>query len=150
MRKHLQVIAVLSFLTGVLYLVEAHRYPRGTMAQPGPGLYPLLVGGLLAFSALGVGLEAAHGRLPRSVPWPEGTARWRVSAVVVATLGYILLLPYTGHPLAAALVTLVTLQVMGLPSWPLKVTISLLVASGSHYVFAVLLGVPLPMGVWFR
>jgi hypothetical protein len=40
-----QVIAVLSFLTGVLYLVEARRYPRGTMAQPGPGLYPLLVGG---------------------------------------------------------------------------------------------------------
>lgn len=83
------------------------------MAQPGPGLYPLLVGGLLVLSALGVGVEATRGRSQRTAEWPEGAARARVSAVAGATLGYIMLLPYVGHLLAAVLVTLVVLQVMG-------------------------------------
>lgn len=150
MRKYLFVIVVLSSLAGMLYLVEAHRYPRGTLAQPGPGLYPLLVGGLMVLSAFGVGLEATRDRRWRSIEWPEERSRWRVTAVVGATLGYIALLPYAGHPLAAALVTLVILQVMGLPSRLLKVAISLLVALGSHYLFAILLGVPLPLGILFR
>jgi hypothetical protein len=84
-----------------------------------------------------------------AVAWPVGAARGRMIALVAASLGYVLLLPYIGHPLAGTVVTLVALELMGQRGWPLKIALALAVGLGSHYLFAVVLGVPLPRGIWF-
>jgi hypothetical protein len=73
-----------------------------------------------------------------------------VLAVLAASLGYVLLLPRLGHPVAATLVTLAVLQMMRLHGWALKLAVALALGFGSHYVFAVVLGVPLPTGLWFE
>lgn len=149
MRRALLATAAAGVLLALLYVAEGLRHPRGTLAEPGPGLYPLLVGTLLLLGSLGTGLEVLVRRPHGEVGWPEAAARWRMLALLAASLGYVVLLPYLGHPLAGTLVTLVVLEVMGLRRWPLKVGLALAVGLGSHYLFTVVLGVPLPAGIWF-
>lgn len=150
MRKALLATAALTAIVALIYLLEARRYPWGTESQPGPGLYPTLVGIVVILSALGLGVEAALRSSPGVVGWPVGPARWRVLAILGPTAGYVLLLPWLGHPLAGTLLMLGVLHVMGMRRrWLLKIAVAAAIGLGSHYVFTVLLGVPLPRGAWF-
>lgn len=130
------------------YLAGARTYSWGTAAQPGPGLYPALVGLLLFVSATAVALEAWRQPAELDPGWPIGSARMRVIAMLGPTAGYVALLPYFGHPVAGTLLTLAVLHVMGMRRWPAKIAVALAIGLGSHYVFAKLLGVPLPTGIW--
>lgn len=151
MKRGILITSILGFIFGLAYIVEAFSYPRGTMAQPGPGLYPLLLGTLILLSSLGTGLELLFRRFEKeeAAIWPRGANGRRLLAVLAASLAYALLLPYLGHPFIATLITLVVLQVMGVRSWPLKITLALLIGLGSYYLFGKLLAVPLPVGVLF-
>lgn len=145
-------VAVLGGLLALLYLAQGLTYGRGTRDDPGPGLYPLAVGALFLIGAVGTAIEAwlgRRGRRDERIEWPEGAARWRMVALVAVSLAYVFLLPWAGHPLAAGLVVLVALEVMGLRGWTLKVLLAGVAGIGSHWLFAVLLGVPLPRGIWF-
>lgn len=138
-----------SVLIGLLYLAEDLRYPLGTLPQPGPGFYPLIIGTLMVIAGVGIGLEGVFQRAQGGIHWPGGRARWRVLAVVMANGIYIFLLPYLGHPACCTILNLVVLQVMGLTGWPLKIGLALTLGLGSHYLFKILLNVPLPSGIWF-
>lgn len=149
MRRALLGTSIAALLLAVAYLAEATRYPRGTMAQPGPGLFPLAVGALLLIAALATGLEVRFRRTWEDMDWPRRSDALRALAVLAASLGYVILLPRLGHPVAATLVTLAVLQMMQLRGWALKLGLSLVIGLGSYYLFAVMLGVPLPGGIWF-
>jgi hypothetical protein len=69
-------------------------------------------------------------------------------AVMVAALGYAILMKYLGHLLTASLVAVVVLHVMGTKSWLLKILLSVALGGGSLYLFRSLLGIPLPYGFW--
>jgi putative tricarboxylic transport membrane protein len=150
MQRALLGTAVVAILLAGAYLAEAMRYPRGTMAQPGPGLFPLAVGMLMLIAALATGLESWSRKTWGKMDWPRAADALRVLAVLAASLGYFLLLPRLGHPVSATLVTLAVLQIMSLQGWVLKLGFSLAIGLGSYYLFSVLLGVPLPAGIWFR
>ncbi len=150
MRRMVLGTAIAASLLGVVYLVEATRYARGTMAEPGPGLFPLGIGALLLSAALATGLEAWSRRTWEDIDWPRGRDALRVLAVLALGLSYALLLPWLGHPVAASLITLAVLQLMRLQGWALKLGLALGLGLGSYYLFAVVLGVPLPTGLWFE
>jgi hypothetical protein len=80
--------------------------------------------------------------------WPRGEGSWRVGAIVAASLIYAAGLEYLGHIPATAIVTLASLQAMGLRSWPLKIMTAVGIAFGSYFFFATVLRVPLPEGVF--
>lgn len=149
MRKTLVAVTGLILLLGAIYVGETLRYPRGTPAQPGPGLYPLLLGLLLIVGSCGTLVESLSQRLPdvESV-WPTGPARWRMLAILLASLGYIVLLPYVGHSIAGTLSVLVVLRAMGVKRWLPAVVLAVAMGLGSYYLFGVILGVPLPTGIW--
>lgn len=150
MHSALTGVGLTGVALGLAYLAEALRYPWGTAARPGPGLYPVLVGILLALSSLGVSLEGRRHREDRGdVSWPRGSARWRVLAALGASLGYVTLLPYVGHPVAGALAIAIVLRTMGMRPWWLVGSAAVGMALGAYYLFGVLLGVRLPTGVWF-
>jgi putative tricarboxylic transport membrane protein len=150
MRRTLLGTSIVAFLMAVAYLAEATRYPRGTMAHPSAGVFPLAVGALMLIAALATGLEARSRKTWEDVEWPRGSDALRVLAMLGASLGYAVLLPYLGHPVAGTLVTLAVLQMMHLKGRVLKLVLSLVIGLGSHYLFAVVLGVPLPIGIWLR
>lgn len=150
MRRAVAFAGLLGLTLGAFYLAEGLRYPLGTLAQPGPGLYPALIGALVVVGGLGTALEARH--LPAGVAcgWPRGPALRRVLALIAAAFAYVVVLPYVGHVIAAAPVTLTIMRVMGLRSWPKGMGLTLAMALGSYYLFAILLRVPLPGGMWTR
>lgn len=148
MRHSLLLVAAIGTAVSVLYLATVPNYSLGTMAEPGPGLYPLVVGSLMLLGFLGVGLEAAWGRSNGGVDWPGRAGRFRIAAVLAACAFYVVSLPHLGHAVAGSLVALVVLQVMGVSSWRASIALALAMGLGSHLLFTVALGVPLPAGFW--
>lgn len=146
MQRTLLGVDIAALVLSFLYLWGALGYPRGTMDQPGPGLYPLFVGFLLVAASIGSIvtdlLKPAQGELEI----PKGKDLGRVLTVLGAAVAYVLLLPYAGHLLSSMLTIFVVLHAMRLSSWPMKIGFTIVIALGSYYLFDVLLMVPLPRG----
>lgn len=140
----------LAFLAGsALYLVQAARLPLGSVEQPGAGLFPILVGAfLLAVSAAHLLQDLRRSSGTQLLP-PAGTGR-RVMGVVAALGAFCLLLPWLGYAVAALGLLLAILRLFGLARWRMTAAVALVATVASYYLFAVVLGVPLPAGVWSR
>lgn len=137
-------------VAGALIVGATLSFPPGEPGQPGPALFPRLVGGLMAgFGAL-LAWQGARGR-------PEAVARgaWRPTlrspgvrhalAVVGAVLLYIVVADRLGFLPTAALILLGLMAQLGVRprvAVPVAVGFSLFV----YALFAKLLRVPLPPG----
>ena len=101
MMERLLALAVLG--ASGLYLASALPLPRGTAARPGAGLFPVAVGAFGVVVAL-AWVVGAFRRAPVAAgPLAPGEGRGRVAATVVLLVGFCLLLPWTGYPVAAFL-----------------------------------------------
>lgn len=131
------------------YLANAWPLPSGTVARPGPGFYPMAVGVFGAAVAL-VWVVSAFRDSTATVDGPamdrQSRARVRVTAGLL--VGFCLLLPWIGYPVASLLFTGLLLRGLG-AQWRAAVIVAAGSALGSYYVFGVLLGVPLPRGTLF-
>jgi hypothetical protein len=126
--------------------------PGVTFAAAGRGgfFYPSLVsvfawaGGVGAALGVSRAPPAAHGGAA-GAEIPGG--RHRVTQTTAALVGFCLAMPWVGYPLAAGAFVIVMLRGLGSP-WLVAIATGVLSAAGSHYLFAVLLDVPLPRGPW--
>jgi putative tricarboxylic transport membrane protein len=129
------------------YLALSLTYPFGSVARPGAGFFPVGVGVFLCLAATTVLLvgfrRAAAGAGPL-----EPAARARVVVTAAALAGFCLLVPWLGYPLCALAFVAVLLRRLGGAAWRGALVTAVLSAAVSYYVFAVLLAVPLPPGVW--
>ena len=145
-----RVIALTMLVASALYLMQALRMPLGAAARPGPGFYPVAVGAFACVVALVVvALAFRRARTAAASAETDGPPdeRRRVWLTVATLAGFCLLLPWIGYPLAALLFVAVTLRQLG-ARWGGAVLAALLSAEGSYYLFATLLGVTLPQGLW--
>jgi putative tricarboxylic transport membrane protein len=144
MFERLLALAVLA-ASGV-YVANALPLPRGTAARPGPGFFPLAVG---VFGAA-VALTWVVNTLRQAPASASGAAladgRGRVITTAALLVGFCLLLPWTGYPLAAFLFAGLLLRGLG-ARWRAALGIAVAGAVASSYIFGVLLGVPLPRGL---
>jgi putative tricarboxylic transport membrane protein len=142
-----RLLALAVLVASGVYLFNALPLPMGSRAQPGPGFYPMSVG---VFGAV-VALAWVVSVLRRTPDLPEvappATGRGRVGKTAGLLVAYCLLLPWTGYPLAAFAFTGLLLRGLG-AGWAAALVIGLASSAGSYYLFAVLLGVPLPQGVF--
>ncbi len=145
--RAVMITAVFLAAGAVLYTFESTRYGWGTPAEPGPGLYPFLVGILLLAGSLGCGMEALLHHPQEKIDWPKGQPRLRILTMLTASVGYVVSLPYLGHFVAGSLVVFVVLHVMGMKHLFLKLGLSIAMGLASYYLFAVVLGVPIPRGM---
>jgi len=133
-----------------VYLFQALRMPLGGAARPGPGFYPAAVGVFACLVALVVTAVAFRPRA-RTVrdDAPDGTPedRRRVWLAVGTLSVFCLAMPWIGYPLAALLFVAALLRQLG-AGWGGSLLAAALSAEGSYYLFAGLLGVTLPRGVW--
>ena len=127
---------------GIAVLVLARDYRMGSAARMGPGYFPTLLGGLMAFLGLTLTLPAffADGeKLPR--------LHWRPLAMVLLSVAaFGVTLEYLGFVVAvAALVLVGALAEPELRPWEAAALAAFLVAF-SVGIFVVGLG--LPLNVW--
>ncbi len=142
-----RLLALAVLVASGVYLANALPLPQGTAAQPGPGFFPLAVGVFGTTVAL-AWVASAFRRAPAAAGPITTTAesRGRVAITAVLLAGFCLLLPWVGYPLVAFLFTGLMLHGLG-ARLTTALVIALVSAATSYYVFAVLLGVPLPSGV---
>ena len=146
-----RVLALATLLGGALFLIQARALPFGSAERPGAGFFPVLI----AVFACVVGVVATarafvlapRAAVARNDPPLAPEQRTRVIVATVLLVIFCALLPWAGYPIAAcAFVTLLLRRLGG--SWRGAVVAGVLSAAVSHYLFAVLLDVPLPRGPW--
>jgi hypothetical protein len=127
---------------GAWAAIEAgRRMPLGTLADPGPGLLPLVLAGLLAVLAGAAAL--ARGPSP---PAPAATGRALVVAALLVV--YPLLLPRLGFGLTTALAMFALARAIEPRPVAALALFAGLGTAGALLLFRHVLAVPLPRGPW--
>ena len=148
MRERVVALALLAASGG--YLVLGLPLVRGNTVRPGPGFFPFVIGVFLcavSVTYLIASLRGATGVASAVAPFAPD-ARRRVLAAAATLVASCALLPLAGYPLVAFLFVAVLLRALGGRRWSVIVVTAALSAAVSYYLFAVLLGVPLPSGPW--
>ncbi len=149
-RVSVVIAAVVVLAVAVTYLVVAFGYKFGSLDQPGPALFPVIIGfGLVAVS-IGLLVEGLRTPKDRKVVWPYLSGAIRLAVAIVAGIVYIAITPVIGQFLAGTLLCAALLWAMRLKHWWLIVLLSVAFSAGVEYLFGVVLSVPLPRGpFWF-
>ena len=149
MRKD-RAIAIGLFAVSVLYFVGCMGLKLGALRKPGPGLFPSLIAMALLLST-GAHLykvfrkeEKASGR---RVGGPSVNLR-TLGGLSVCILVYPALLMSLDFVLSTFLTVFGMLLVLRFRTWPVSLFVSLFTAVVCFVVFAMLLGVALPSGVF--
>lgn len=139
-------VALLFFGLGAAQIILARKLPGGGLAEPGPNLFPTVVGGLMMVaSAIYLAqelLQRSDGSLDVRSHAP------RVAGIALATALFAILLPRLGFAPAAFLLQLAMLRLFGLKRWAVAVALSAAMTLVAYVVFESLLGVRFPSAQW--
>lgn len=127
---------------GAFGVVESLRLGLGTLTQPGPGLWPLLLAGFLSLAALVLLFLDDRRDYEKFAPRKVAMAL----VAVLSLIAYIYLFTYLGFLLASVLMLGVWLRVFGGESWLWTISLALVGGIGFYLLFGAALNVPLPKG----
>ena len=140
-RNRVAGLALVAIAIGIGW--ESSKLPLGSLGNPGAGFLPLVIAAALALFGL---LTAAFDKgTPAwsSVAWPEAP---RAAGILGAAAFGALAMERLGYRITTFAIAAFLLLVMERKR-PLPALVAALVLSaGTHYLFATLLKVPLPLG----
>jgi hypothetical protein len=142
-----RVVPLVLLVAAGVYLTLALRLPFGGAARPGAGFYPVIVAVFAIVVALMATASAFRGGSGAVAGELDAASRRRVVLSVVGLVAFCLVLPWVGYPVAAFAFVSVVLRHLG-SRWTTALLMGALSAAGSYVLFAVLLDVPLPRGLW--
>ena len=151
MKRGEMIEGVLIFLCGGITAMLSLEIPIGTFRMAGSGLFPLSLGIALMLLALlylaDLLLHKGTKRHPEEAagapPGAVGQMLMFLGASALATLGLNIL----GYPLTSFLLMLSLMGILGVRQPVLLVTLPLLTAAGSYFLFVQFLKIPLPKGL---
>jgi hypothetical protein len=138
--------AVLFLAVGAGQIAMALALPRGTLAEPGPGVFPLLVGGLMSAASLACLLQVVLERNP--VDWDLRAVSARPAVLAAAFIVFLVLLPRVGFILPSLLLQMVTLKVFGMRGMWRRLAVAAVITAAAVLLFETLLGVQFPTPSW--
>jgi putative tricarboxylic transport membrane protein len=132
-------------LFAVWVIWESQKLPLGTLRQPGPSFFPLLLALLLVI--FGVVIAATGGRTERFrvLRWTELP---HACGILTACIFSALALERLGYRLTVLLVLFFLLKIVEKKGWLTTALFALVVSFGSFFIFYTFLRVPLPLGPW--
>ena len=143
------------FVMGILgvgffagYLAIALEMPAGGVGNPGPGLWPTIVGitGLAMSAMLSVEAIVLPDSASGNIDFPRGKKLFQVSSMLGLTAVYIFAVPILGQLLGSFIFFALVIKLLSQNNW-LKIVLYAALASGLiYYCFAILLGLRLPAG----
>jgi putative tricarboxylic transport membrane protein len=145
----LSLLALGFLVLGGAAILGSLALPFGSTAHPGAGFYPLLVGIALTALSLSFLKPDRKGRISAEEmePFPRGKDRNRVATVAVTLILFAILLKPLGYGISSALLLIVVLKSLGMREWFRILLIAAAVSAVSYFLFASILGVPLPRGI---
>lgn len=127
---------------GLFGIVEARKLGLGSLTDPGPGLWPLVVASIVVASA--AILLVVDNRADYEA-WSGRSAR--ILGGVAGMAVYIVAFSYLGVAIATALLLAVWLRVFAGESWRSTIVLTVAGTAALYLIFAVLLNVPFPEGI---
>lgn len=152
------VFAGLMLAVGLVYESMALNMPRGSLAYPGPGLFPLIIGAFMIATALGCLLQEIVPRMrekkPEASSLPSADAAdaeernvAKTFQLVALMVGYTFVLKPLGFPIAICAFLAVAIRIFGYRKWLPTLVMAAIITAVSYVSFVIWLAVPLPMGI---
>ena len=137
---------LLLLAVGALIAYVSWGYGFGSLARPGPGLYPFFVGAAIAlFSAI---LLAAHVKAPPQHAAFEPGQATTLALMAVTFCLWLLAMPLLGYVVVTALATLAFCKTMKLEGWRKPLAVSGGTALFIYLLFDKWLYIDLPRGIF--
>lgn len=128
--------------------VSALALGFGSLAEPGPGFFPCVVGLVLAASGARTGVSTLRRTVgaPGAPPLGRSGVR-RVLFMLASFVVWLLLLPAAGYVAATFVVAIAMSRTVGLEGWIRPLILSAVLAVALYLLFDVFLYVDLPRGI---
>ncbi len=132
-------LALIAF--GALAIVESRGLPVGSLREPGPAYFPIVLSlALIGFGALLLAFSGGGAGL-RELGWEEAR---HALLIVLGAAAAIFLLPRAGYVITIALLLFYLLAVVARRHWLLSILVSVGLAAGTFALFDMGLRVLLP------
>lgn len=139
------IFAFLMLVLGSAVAVISWGYGFGSLTHPGPGFYPIFIGGAIgAFSLFILVSELRSG--PGKPPLDKGGARTLVLMASTFAL-WILAMPLLGYVIVTLLATYAFCKIMNLEGWWKPLAVSAGTALFIYALFDYWLYIDLPRGI---
>lgn len=132
--------AAITLVFGAVAAVVAYGYGLGSLREPGPGLWPFVVGVVIA--CLSAGLLVVGRKLTDSEAFTKSSLQALIGAATFAALAY--LMPVMGFEIPAFLLCVVWLRFLGGETWRSTIVIGFLTTAAFYALFLYGLRIPLP------
>ncbi len=124
----------------------AYGLKLGTIAQPGPGLWPFL----LCMTIVILGSVAGFTNFQEKKRADFALKKMIKPLMAAASIGlYAFAMEYVGYTLPTVALTIFWLKVIGGEKWRITLAISFTVSALFYLIFSYLLGVPFPPDILF-
>ena len=150
MNRQDQISSFLWLLMGLfIIIVSVFSLSIGTVADPGPGLFPLIMGVALSSLSLVILIKSTFeksierktlDKLWTGLKWPK------MFYTIGALLVYIIILDKIGFLLTTFFLLIFLMRVIEPQKWRLVIGLSILASVGSYVLFGRLLEMELPTG----
>jgi putative tricarboxylic transport membrane protein len=139
-------------LLALFALIASAGMEIGSVTQPGPGFFPLVLSAALVLVALALLVNAfrSGGAAPEATMPPERTAPWKLLASVGTFAVYIALFERLGFVVATAGFLSFLFGALARYRWPVAVGAGVALTIAAYLVFNTWLQVRLPHGVLGR
>lgn len=129
--------------------VSALTLGFGSLAEPGPGFFPSVVGVVLAAAGARTGVSALRRTaVAPGTPALGAAGVRRILFMLASFVAWLLLLPFAGYVAATFVVAIAMGRTVGLEGWIRPVLLSAALAAALYLLFDVVFYVDLPRGVW--
>ncbi|MBM0237024.1 tripartite tricarboxylate transporter TctB family protein [Micromonospora sp. ATA32] len=137
---HAVLAGVVPVLLGLVTMWLARDLGLGTLTDPGPGLWPMIVAVLVLLTGVGILLRA------RQATDTEAFTRGAVVVVIAAAslALYAFLFELVGFEIPTVLLLVLWLKFFGNENWRTTAVVSVVATAAAYALFITALGVPLP------
>ena len=134
----------LGLLLSAGYLAMASRLPFGEMDAPGAGLFPVLVGGILAIASVATIWEGWKAARAEGIEMPVGQDRLRLFKLIALLALYFTTMPWLGYSLSSWAFATLLMRLLSALSWLRCAAYAAVMTGVIYFFFIYLLKVPMP------
>ena len=142
-------------VTGILFCIGAYQIGIGSLANPGDGFFPFVMGFALVILSVGQVLPTIRSKKilgEKASFWSEKGSKVRVAYATGANLVYAIIFEQIGFAVATFVLFIFLLKVIDPMKWGRALLTSFLITLGGFLLFQVCLKAQLPEGwiSWWR
>jgi len=134
-------------LFSMWYLAVALQMPFGSMSMPGPALFPIFCGAMLALASLAAIWEGWRMSAGERAAYPTGANLKRLLLLLGAMLVYLVALPWLGQLVSSVIFCALMLRLVSSLGWMRIAAYSLAICIVLYVVFISYLKVSMPSRV---